>query len=141
MTDAIHLYTLGLVLNSRETRILLVHKAPPRWAAGTWNAPGGRLAADEIPYDGITRKVAHETGLEIRQSNWLSLAYLSGRDYYVHIYHTRVSDDQLDRVRTPEGREPVGVWDLDRLPPLTAGLAWMIHLALDPHTTARVTRS
>lgn len=47
-------------------KILVLRRAPSMtYKPGTWDLPGGHLAADETFEEGLAREVAEETGLEI----------------------------------------------------------------------------
>jgi 8-oxo-dGTP diphosphatase len=52
-----------------DGRILLTRR---RWEpyAGMWDLPGGFLAEEEHPLDGLRRELLEETGLEVEPADW-----------------------------------------------------------------------
>ncbi len=54
-----------ICLIRRGGYLLLQQKAPGRFGAGRWNAPGGKLRPGESPADCTVREVLEETGLQV----------------------------------------------------------------------------
>jgi NAD+ diphosphatase len=114
-------------------RVLLTRRAWEPYA-GSWDLPGGFLAEDEHPLDGLRRELAEETGLEVEPGEWLGafmVRYGDGPDA-----RTVLNLVWLARVAGGEERAADDVSELrwftrDELPPLdeipmAAGLrAWL----------------
>jgi 8-oxo-dGTP diphosphatase len=57
------LYTQVHCLRDGQVLLMLRHKEPN---LGLWVAPGGKIEAEESPYEGAIRELAEETGLVVR---------------------------------------------------------------------------
>jgi len=63
-------FTIGVfgILLDEQRRVLLCHRRD----FDLWNLPGGGLEANEAPWEGVTREVREETGLDV------TVEYLAG---------------------------------------------------------------
>jgi 8-oxo-dGTP pyrophosphatase MutT (NUDIX family) len=48
-----------------NNKILLQYKNVDKFGGGKWNGPGGKIASEETPREGVIREVLEETGLKI----------------------------------------------------------------------------
>ena len=56
------LFTIGVfgIIFDEQKRVLLAHRTD----YDLWNLPGGRLEANESPWDGVIREIKEETGFD-----------------------------------------------------------------------------
>lgn len=63
------LYVIALIRN-REGKILVTRRSlDKKWAAGSWEIPGGGAHMGESSFDAVKREVAEETGIHIEEEN------------------------------------------------------------------------
>lgn len=60
----------GIIVDA-DDRVLVTQRPPGRPLAGKWEFPGGKLNPLESPYDGLTRELHEELGVEVRAANRL----------------------------------------------------------------------
>lgn len=120
-TMARYKYTLGFI-RSDSGHVLFLNRQKAPWM-GRWNGVGGKLDADELPYDCIVRETEEETGLHLPQyedrgvMRWVK----DGNDLGgVHIFTAQVSDDFREKYETPRCHCHEGI--LDWKP-----LDWLLH--------------
>jgi ADP-ribose pyrophosphatase YjhB (NUDIX family) len=64
-------HTIGAfaIILDNESRILLCHRTD----RDMWNLPGGRVEANESPWDAVVREVTEEVGLAVRVDRLLGV--------------------------------------------------------------------
>ena len=89
------LYVLA-ILEDTAGRILVTRRAlDKKWAAGSWEIPGGGADAGEDSFTAVVREVSEETGLDISGMHQAPVySYVNedlarGDNYFVDIYHFR----------------------------------------------------
>jgi ADP-ribose pyrophosphatase YjhB (NUDIX family) len=78
-------------LVEEEGRLLLGRRAWEPYA-GMWDLPGGFLAEEELPLDGLRRELLEETGLQVEPTGWFG-AYMvpyQGRTVLNLVWRARV---------------------------------------------------
>jgi 8-oxo-dGTP diphosphatase len=60
------------VIIDDEHRILITQRAQMSAHGGLWEFPGGKVEADETPYNALVREVLEETGLQVLHAKWLT---------------------------------------------------------------------
>lgn len=87
--------TIGAVCYVRQNgRVLLQLKAQGRFGGGWWNAPGGKVHADETSERGAIRETLEESGLVVSDlTNHGMITFFFGDttepDYELHVFSTR----------------------------------------------------
>jgi 8-oxo-dGTP diphosphatase len=110
--------TTGVVCYIRDRgRVLLQHKAPGRFGAGRWNAPGGKMADGESPEQAVVRELREETGLtvgELRDHGTVVFyqAGIDGPDIIVQVFVA----DRFEGVLQPSDEGPLAWFPEDALP-------------------------
>lgn len=100
------LYVLA-ILENPEGRLLITRRAPnKRWAAGSWEIPGGGAQAGESSFQAVCREVREETGLDIPRlagakrfapiDSYRNVDLARGDNYFVDIYHFRLPFSETD---------------------------------------------
>lgn len=100
------LYVLA-ILENPEGRLLITRRAPnKRWAAGSWEVPGGGAQAGESSFQAVCREVREETGLDIQRlssgqrfapiDSYRNVDLARGDNYFVDIYHFRLPFSERD---------------------------------------------
>ena len=84
MADAAIHVAAGAVVN--EGRVLLAQRPPGKHMAGGWEFPGGKLAEDETPFDGLVRELREE----------LSIVVLAAKPVIAYLHHYSDRDVFLD---------------------------------------------
>lgn len=95
-------YTLGFIRCNEEVLFLNRQKAP--WM-GRWNGVGGKIDANESPYDCIVRETNEETGLLLPQyeSRGVIRWYRDGIDLGgAYLFTVDVTEDILHNYVTPK---------------------------------------
>ena len=59
----------AFIVNEREELLVVIRKKEP--AKGTYDLPGGFADEDETAEEGVMREVMEETGLPVREANYL----------------------------------------------------------------------
>ncbi len=101
------LYVLAL-LEDREGRFLITRRAlDKKWAAGSWEVPGGGAQAGEDAFTAVTREVREETGLVLTEHGLMEIdrkpiySYANvdearGDNYFVDIFHFHLDFTEKD---------------------------------------------
>ena len=63
-------YVLGFVFNESLDKIALIRKNRPAWQKGLLNGIGGKIEADELTLDAMTREFEEETSCSIDNYKW-----------------------------------------------------------------------
>lgn len=90
---------------------------------GRWNGVGGKLDADESPYECIVRETFEETGLHIPQyeDRGVMRWFRDGNDLGgVHIFSAEVSESEMLAYKTPRVHCHEGILDWKLL-------EWLLH--------------
>ena len=77
-------YCCGFIFNKEKDSVLLLRKNRPQWQAGFFNGIGGKLEEGETPLQAMIREAGEET--TIKDTNWLPVAVLEGKDYQVDFF-------------------------------------------------------
>ncbi|GMW06927.1 MAG: 8-oxo-dGTP diphosphatase MutT [Gammaproteobacteria bacterium] len=54
------------VIRDASGRVLIARRPPGRPLAGSWEFPGGKIAAGETPREALARELREEIGIEVR---------------------------------------------------------------------------
>src|SRR5690242_5776646 len=66
-----------LVYIEREDHLLMIHRTfEDDFHFGKWNGLGGKMEADESPYEAAVREIREECGLELKESQLNALGVL-----------------------------------------------------------------
>ena len=105
--DQFMLYVLALI-EDRDGRFLVTRRAlTKKWAAGSWEIPGGGSLAGETSLEAVCREVREETGLDISGCrNEVIYSYRNedharGDNYFVDIYLCHADFTAADVVIQP----------------------------------------
>lgn len=77
-------YVLGVLFNHDLTEVVLIRKNRPKWQAGFFNLPGGKVEPGESAVEAIQREIEEETG--INTPDWDHFATMVGSKFRVDIY-------------------------------------------------------
>lgn len=93
----------------RGNRVLLIHKAHGLFGEGKWNAPGGKLQADELPETAALREMHEETRLRVGDLKFHGLLnFYIGRkrelDQTVFIFSSKKASGRMRNGREGELR-------------------------------------
>lgn len=69
--------------NFTPSHVLLIRKLKPEWQKGLFNLPGGKIEAEESPYEAAERELMEETGLI--PTSMAEMGVLRGDDYTVYV--------------------------------------------------------
>jgi 8-oxo-dGTP diphosphatase len=101
-----------------DSRVLLVELGIEPFK-GYWDIPGGFLAADEHPRDGMLREVREETGLEVRVIRWLGVyvdRYGSGTDAEYTLNHYYIVEPIGGMLRAADDAVELRWFAFDEIP-------------------------
>jgi len=56
---------VAAALLDAQGQVLIAERPPGKHMAGRWEFPGGKLAVDELPADGLRRELREELGIEV----------------------------------------------------------------------------
>jgi 8-oxo-dGTP diphosphatase len=102
-------YTVGFAFTDRS-EVLLIHKLKgPAAVRGRLNGIGGKVEPGETFLECVVREFEEETGLQIPGDRWTLKVVLSGSDWKVHFYSTRISTEEAEAASTMEVEE-VGLY-------------------------------
>jgi 8-oxo-dGTP diphosphatase len=68
MASPPEIHVIAGALSDTEGRVLIAQRPRGRHMAGRWEFPGGKLDLGEDPYDGLTRELAEELGVVVREA-------------------------------------------------------------------------
>jgi 8-oxo-dGTP diphosphatase len=127
-------YVLGYAFTNDKKNMAVVLKSKPKWQAGRFNAIGGKIENNELPYTAMIREFKEETGVFI--DKWRKFCVLGDNNnafFKLHCYVTMV--ESLDNLRTME-EEQIMVFPVDKLlsmddTQIIPNLKWLIPMALD----------
>lgn len=114
-------YTLGFI-RSETNHILFLNRQKAPWM-GRWNGVGGKLDADETPYDCIVRETFEETGLRLPQyeDRGIMRWFRDGNDKGgVHIFTAEVLKEVMEQYQTPRCHCHEGILDWK-------AMDWLLH--------------
>lgn len=86
------LYVLALIRNPEGQYLVTRRSLTKKWAAGSWEIPGGGADAGETSYQAVCREVLEETGLDLRGCpaeviySYCNEDLKRGDNYFVDIY-------------------------------------------------------
>lgn len=128
--DELIQYVAGFLLTPDQQQVALVSKNRPEWPVNLLNGVGGKLEANELPRQAITREFAEETGVQIAQKDWQALARLEGSNFQVYFFFA-VSEKALEVATKTDGQ--VALYPVEQLfqLPVIPNVRWLIPLALD----------
>jgi 8-oxo-dGTP diphosphatase len=103
----------GALFDSQQ-RVLIAQRPPGKHMAGGWEFPGGKVDADEQPFDGLVRELREELGVTVHAATPL-IAYehtYADRNILLDLWHV------TDYVGKPHSREgqPIKWVSVDQLP-------------------------
>lgn len=91
---------VGVIRNS-EQKIFLTQRAATSHMANKWEFPGGKIEAEETPYQALVRELMEETGIEVEQATALGHATHTYQELTVTLHFFLVTGWQGE----PWGRE------------------------------------
>jgi 8-oxo-dGTP diphosphatase len=123
-------YVIGFMFTEDRSQVVLIQKTRPKWQAGRWNGPGGKIEGSEGTCEAMAREFMEETGVATEPGDWEHTLTLYNEKSECMFYRT-FSDRALDAKTMEE--EHVSVWDLEQLHncPTIDNLRWIIPLLLD----------
>jgi len=65
MTSTLGQHVVAGALFDLQNRVLIAQRPMGKHLAGGWEFPGGKLAAGEIPFDGLVRELQEELGIAV----------------------------------------------------------------------------
>jgi 8-oxo-dGTP diphosphatase len=68
MANPAEIHVVAGALHDAEGRVLIAQRPRGRHMAGRWEFPGGKLVAGEDPVVGLTRELAEEIGVAVREA-------------------------------------------------------------------------
>ena len=105
-------YVLGFVFNESLDKIALIRKNRPAWQKGLLNGIGGKIEADELTLDAMTREFEEETSCSIDNYKWFESSHIEFDGGLVYCYATTFHN--LDLLHCDESEE-IEIHFLDRL--------------------------
>lgn len=127
-------YVLGFLIDASERHVVLIRKSKPAWQAGRLNGIGGRIEAQELPFEAMARECEEETGRD--WESWQEFLMMTRLDspslFLCHIYRAFVRkwDWPLAGRRIDEGL--LDWFPIDPLPQeCLSNVPWLVHMALD----------
>lgn len=90
------LYVLALIENNGQF-LVTQRTMDKKWAAGSWEIPGGASMVNETSFDALVREVKEETNLDVADCSRTPIyTYVNedldrGDNYFVDIYRCRLS--------------------------------------------------
>lgn len=119
-------YVAGFLFSEDQMKVALILKLKPAWQHGCWNGIGGKIEADESPWDAMVREFSEEAGADVH--NWKEFAVLNYRGGRIHFFKAHGNHALLSM--TAESVAWVHV-DAVRTLPLISNLRWLLPLAMD----------
>lgn len=115
-------YVLGVCFEPRAQALLMVRKLRPDWQKGFFNCPGGKVEAEENPYDAMVREFKEECGVVVK--DWkLAIIYHLPAGNRLYIFSSFSLPNHWHQMED----EPLMMANLDRLPPkMIENLPWII---------------
>lgn len=97
-----------------QQRVLIAQRPPGKHMAGGWEFPGGKLDANEQPFDGLVRELHEELGVTVRAATPL-IAYehaYADRKVFLDLWYV------TDYAGEPHSREgqPIKWVSVEQLP-------------------------
>lgn len=120
-------YCLGFAFNPSLDTVVLIKKQRPEWQAGLLNGVGGKLEPGESAMDAMHREFKEETGVSI--SDWQRFGQLSGSDWIVHLYTTKIYDWEIASIIYKKTDEEILLKDADNLSNIIPNLMWLVPMA------------
>lgn len=103
-------YVLGIAMNYKKNKILLIRKTKPDWQQGLLNAVGGKIEKNESPMQAMVREFEEETGLKTSNVFWTELGIQENEHFKMYIFY--MIDDFIVGAKTTT-EEEVSLYDLD----------------------------
>ncbi len=57
-------FCVGAIIENQDKEILLIKRSPGNFPENIWDVVGGRVEQFEDPFDGLSREIKEETGIE-----------------------------------------------------------------------------
>lgn len=129
MEKAPHInFVLGLIFDVNLGRVLLIKKNRPALLAGKWLGIGGKLKANEVPYQAMMRALKDETGIEADVVFDLATMTLPNGNL-IHCYYGIASQFDKYQTKGDELIRPFGLKTLE-IDTLDIDTSWLIKLAI-----------
>lgn len=127
-------YVLVLARTGPGGRVAVIQKKRPRWQAGRFNFPGGKIEADETPAQAAAREMLEEAGLVLSLDSLRPVALLLRRGFFA-IYVFATETLAVNEVVTLTD-EPISLVDVNTLHNWTPAqclenLSWLYGMAFD----------
>lgn len=119
-------FAIGFVFNKAKDAVLLIEKRKPKWQAGYWNGPGGKIEIDETPLEAINREFLEETGDTHIFEHAITFVCPGGTVFVFKAIseYEEIMFDQLEI-------EQLKMWPVSNLPENIVGqLKWLIPVCL-----------
>lgn len=128
-------YVVGFLFNSEMTRVLLIHKRHgPQCVIEKWNGVGGKIEANESPYQAMVREFEEEAGISTREHEWRRFTTLVGTTATVHFFWMKDScllQQARDCTDEETGTFLTSDIGLDNVVVVVPNLRWMIPFLCD----------
>jgi len=123
-------YVTGFIFSEDLTHVVLLEKLSPSWQKGLFNGVGGKIENDELPAQAMVRECEEETGVFIRENDWVHYVHLKKPNYFELDVFFAISDLAFSAKSTE--KEQVHILKINKLPKnIIPNLKWLIPLALD----------
>jgi 8-oxo-dGTP diphosphatase len=123
-------YVLGFIFDANAERVLLIEKLRPEWQAGRLNGIGGKIEGREKSLAAMVREAFEECHLSSRTIDWLPVATLQSKEWYIEVFTTTHS--QNPHILHTKTDEFVSWVEVHKLPGnIIPNLSWLIPLSKD----------
>ena len=125
-------YTVGFLFSDNLENLILIHRKKADWQQGLLNGIGGKIEANEDPYDAMKREFEEEAGLYI--DGWDEFATIRHNDdWKIHVFRNTAPLGLIEacETRCPEEGTIINCFIKYGVPDGTIeNLKWLIPLAL-----------
>ena len=90
--DGHELHVAAGVLVDASGRVLIARRGVSKHMGGSWEFPGGKIAAGETPLEGLVRELHEELGITVLGARHLVRYSHQYAEYLVHLYIWKVLD-------------------------------------------------
>ena len=105
------LFTIGVfgIIFDEQKRVLLAHRTD----YDLWNLPGGRLEANESPWDGVIREIKEETGFDAEVIKIAGVSFKPEKNNVVFTFLCRVVGGKIASSRESD---KVEYFEIEKIP-------------------------
>ena len=128
-------YTIGIYFNEDLTKVALILKNRPKWQAGRYNFPGGKMEENEAGVECTIREFKEECTLNTKPFDWKQIGVITNNwDYLVYIL---VGVHKPEHGELKKGEDQKVKWvNVNRLPKnRISNVKWLVEFALNTLNT------